>query len=154
MPVCATRVWLEHTEARARCQIPWNWNYRCLWATMWVLGTKPGSSGRSASAPNCWATSPASQIHLYCLHHCKPQRPFPTSSSSCPSGCQIWALLLPSCSKQIHGFNTDLVSLVLMFLLNYASLCMCCCLIMNFVCVFCLFLVFFMLLLFFGCLVL
>lgn len=29
-------------EAR-RYWNPWNWTYRCLWATMLILGTEPGS---------------------------------------------------------------------------------------------------------------
>ena len=48
LPVCMS-VW--------RCQIPWNW--RQLWAAMWVLGIEPRSSGRTASALNHWADSPA-----------------------------------------------------------------------------------------------
>jgi hypothetical protein len=38
--------------------IPWNWNYKGLWATPWVLGLKPRSSGRAVSALNCSAISP------------------------------------------------------------------------------------------------
>ena len=45
-------------EVRRGHQIPWNWNYRWLWATMWVLGIKPGGSGRAASALNHWANFP------------------------------------------------------------------------------------------------
>ena len=30
------------TEVRRGCQIPWNWSYGCLLATMWVLGIEPG----------------------------------------------------------------------------------------------------------------
>ena len=41
------------------CQIPWNWNYRQLWAATWVLGIEPRSFGRAATALNCWAVSPA-----------------------------------------------------------------------------------------------
>jgi hypothetical protein len=38
-------------------QVPRNWSYRCLWISMWVLGTKPKSFIR-ASALNYWATGP------------------------------------------------------------------------------------------------
>lgn len=41
------------------CQIPWNWSYGQLCAAMCVLGIKPVSSGRSASAVSYWASSPA-----------------------------------------------------------------------------------------------
>ena len=41
------------------CQIPWNWNYRQLWAAMWVLGIEPESFGRAVSALNGWIISPA-----------------------------------------------------------------------------------------------
>lgn len=30
------------TEARRRCQLPWNWSYKQLRATMQMLGIKPG----------------------------------------------------------------------------------------------------------------
>ena len=42
-----------------RCQVPWNWIFRQLWAAMWVLGIESGSSGRAVSALNRWAISPA-----------------------------------------------------------------------------------------------
>lgn len=38
-----------HVEARRGCQILWNWSYRRLGATMYVIGIKPGSSGKVAS---------------------------------------------------------------------------------------------------------
>ena len=38
-------------EIRRRHWIPWNWNYRQLWAIMWVLGIEPRSS--------VWAPSPS-----------------------------------------------------------------------------------------------
>ena len=40
---------------RTRHLIPWNWSYRQLWATMWMLETEPGSSQRAATACNWWA---------------------------------------------------------------------------------------------------
>jgi hypothetical protein len=42
-----------------RCWVTWDCSYRQFWAAMWVLGIKPGSSGRGASALNPWATFPA-----------------------------------------------------------------------------------------------
>lgn len=32
---------------RRGCLIPSNWSYSCLWATIWGLGTEPGSSTRA-----------------------------------------------------------------------------------------------------------
>jgi hypothetical protein len=43
------------------------WSYRCLWATMWVLGIEPRSSGKAVSAFNWWAISIAS-FHLIKNH--------------------------------------------------------------------------------------
>lgn len=39
-------------RARRRCQTSWDWNYRLLQATMFVLGLEPRSPGRIASALN------------------------------------------------------------------------------------------------------
>lgn len=36
---------------------PWNWIYRQLGASMWVLGMEPRSSGRAANAFHCLALS-------------------------------------------------------------------------------------------------
>ena len=47
------------TPIRRGQWIPWDWNYRWLWTVLWVTGTKLKSSGRAASALNCWALSPA-----------------------------------------------------------------------------------------------
>jgi hypothetical protein len=33
-----------------RHQVPWNWTYRWLWTSMWVLGSEPPSSAKAASA--------------------------------------------------------------------------------------------------------
>jgi hypothetical protein len=58
--------------------IPCIWGYGQLWAPMWVLGTKPGLSGRAASSINDWAISPApfafclllsiSYLHCVCVY--------------------------------------------------------------------------------------
>jgi hypothetical protein len=49
-------------------QIPWNWSYRWLWATMWVLGIEPGSYWREACALSHWAIPPVLlKISFYCL---------------------------------------------------------------------------------------
>jgi len=45
------------------CQMPWNWSYRWLWATLWVPGAEPQSSGRVACASS---VDPSLQPH--CVH--------------------------------------------------------------------------------------
>lgn len=46
-------------EARRGHQIPENWSFRWLWAWVYVVGIKPGTSGRTVSALGHWAISPA-----------------------------------------------------------------------------------------------
>jgi hypothetical protein len=56
------------SKIRRRHRIPWNWNYRWLWAAMWVLGTKPKSSARAGRALNHWAITslqPCEANHLF-----------------------------------------------------------------------------------------
>jgi hypothetical protein len=52
---CVPHAWEEQKKALN----PWNWGYRQLWVTMWVLGTEPGSSIRAASVLYYWAISSA-----------------------------------------------------------------------------------------------
>lgn len=42
-------------QARRGYKIPWNHSYRQLQVTMWVLGTAPQSSERTADALSSWA---------------------------------------------------------------------------------------------------
>lgn len=63
-------------------------HYRWLWATMWLLGIELRSSGRAASALNCWDISPAhymdftmnrqtqKAVTLTGHHHSFPKFPF------------------------------------------------------------------------------
>lgn len=67
--LCASLL-CQHTWLRTMCvtrcprrwekehQIPWNWNYKELWTTMWDLGIEPGSSVKTINDLNCWAVSP------------------------------------------------------------------------------------------------
>ena len=57
--------------------ILWDWNYRQLWATKWVLGIEPRSCGKADSALYPWVISLACvcvclnkilQLHLFCIH--------------------------------------------------------------------------------------
>lgn len=58
--MCSTCIWyLLKPEEGVRS--PWNWIYRLLLATIWMLGAELKSSGRSAmNALNHWAISLAS----------------------------------------------------------------------------------------------
>lgn len=40
------------TEARRVCWVPWNWGYRQLWAAMWLMRFKLGSSGKATNVLN------------------------------------------------------------------------------------------------------
>ena len=59
-----------------------------LWATMWLLGSEPRTSGRAVSAPNRWAISPA-PVFIFFKH----------SSNSCKwkplGGGVLWASYYP-----------------------------------------------------------
>lgn len=69
LSISVTHMCTWATEAwRGHC-VPGNWN-RLLWATVRVLGTKPGSFVRAVSALDCWANFPASSLFccvLFCL---------------------------------------------------------------------------------------
>ena len=47
--ICAPRVWSVQRDWRGRWT-PGSGSYRWLWVAMWILGLKPRSSGRAASA--------------------------------------------------------------------------------------------------------
>lgn len=53
---CAPYAYSAHISQK-RGQIPWNWRYRWLWGTIWVLRAEPGSSAEAASAFNHWPIS-------------------------------------------------------------------------------------------------
>lgn len=47
-------------------RVPWNWNYRCKWTTMWALGIQV--LWKNSVCFNCWAISPvlkSSQFFLF-----------------------------------------------------------------------------------------
>jgi hypothetical protein len=64
MNACTLCAYLGPMEARRGHQMPWNWSYKWLWASMWVMQTKPGSSPRVASELN-WAISPAPTMNTF-----------------------------------------------------------------------------------------
>lgn len=53
-----------HTEARRRHWIPWDWDYRQLWVTMWVIGVKIDSFGRAAIVLNLQTNYSALNVSL------------------------------------------------------------------------------------------
>lgn len=78
-PVRAVRV-----EFRRSYQVPWNWSYRSD-TYVWVLRTKPGSSGKAAKAPDHSTTFPAHKQHF--ITRQKPKAvAVPAWHSSCPIG--------------------------------------------------------------------
>ena len=64
LPACMSvhHLYSMPSKSKRGCWISWDWSYGQLWAAVWVLGTKPSSFGRTASALNCWAITPASKI--------------------------------------------------------------------------------------------
>lgn len=48
--------------------IPWNWSYRWMWITMWVLGIELKPSGRQPVLTNLWAIFPAPNFFLRVIH--------------------------------------------------------------------------------------
>lgn len=57
MYICAPHMCLVLSEDRRRHWIHWSYSPRCWWESACVLGTKPGSSTRVASALNRWSIS-------------------------------------------------------------------------------------------------
>lgn len=62
-------VYLVPVEARRGPQIPWNWSYSQLGATMWVLGTQPWSNARAVRALDCGTISPSPRCVCVKLCH-------------------------------------------------------------------------------------
>lgn len=53
------------TDARRGHQIPQNWNYGLLGASVWMLKVEPRSSGRMDCVLHGWALSPPSDIRVF-----------------------------------------------------------------------------------------
>lgn len=53
---CASCICLVPLRPEVCFGIPWNWRDRLSWVMIWVLGTKPQSSGRAANGLNHWAS--------------------------------------------------------------------------------------------------
>lgn len=90
LPACISRLQMSSAcQSQKRDQVPWNWSYKQLWATMLVLGTEPRISGRVASVLMvlCHLSSPIVSTFLemafktFCgfgiLFCSSPQPPYP-----------------------------------------------------------------------------
>lgn len=55
MYICLPCTLLMSNEVSRGCWVPKNWNYRQLWADMWMLGMEAKSSGKAAGLINQWA---------------------------------------------------------------------------------------------------
>lgn len=44
LPTC----YVSYVCSALEASEPWNWGYRWLWVTIWVIGIKPGSSAKAA----------------------------------------------------------------------------------------------------------
>lgn len=59
--LCIWMLCLVFRWDRRRHQVAWNWSYRWMRVTEWVLGIKLISSGRTDSALTCWTICPYPQ---------------------------------------------------------------------------------------------
>lgn len=55
--ICVPVICLVPTKVKRRNQIPWNWNYKQLWAVTWILGLEP-----RFSTGQLLATQPSLQL--------------------------------------------------------------------------------------------
>ena len=62
--LCACQCTTCVPGARRGRHSSWNWSYRWLWATMWLLGVKPRSSGMAMDVLNFRVILPASKISI------------------------------------------------------------------------------------------
>lgn len=79
--LCAICVPSTH-RGQKRHWIPWNWNSKCLWAALWVLGMKPRSSGRAALTPAIRGLWP-----------CRREEAFMFSRLSMKDNCKLGSLV-------------------------------------------------------------
>lgn len=64
-----------HMEDRWGHQVSWDWNYRCLWGTMWVLAVEPGSSERAVILTTEPSLQPYNLISMkVCKRRCHSER--------------------------------------------------------------------------------
>ena len=83
LPACMSvhhmQACLLPAEVGRGCQIPWNWSYRWLWSSMWVLRIELGFPVGASSALKHWAISPAPTwmfkfLVSYLQHHVSYER--------------------------------------------------------------------------------
>lgn len=78
--VCAQCVWLIHRKARSRDQIPWDWSFRWLWASIRFLEIEPKSFEEQP-------------VLLTLSHLFNPMVPFSLYGSSVRVITSIWSLI-------------------------------------------------------------
>lgn len=87
--------------------IPWDWSYRWLGITMWVLGILAASSARKSSTLNHWIFFPAPKILLgvcVCLCVCKVCMLRGMWEQGHDTHVEIWRLPL----REFQGLNSGL----------------------------------------------
>lgn len=62
LSICITMYMQVPVGVRREHWIPWNWNCRQLWTSLWVLRMEPTSFAKAASALSCWAISLAPSV--------------------------------------------------------------------------------------------
>lgn len=67
---CMCMSWMSMSMQGWRMlQVIWKWSYNDFGVTMWVLGAKPRSSVRVASAFECWAISLCPTLKILASHY-------------------------------------------------------------------------------------
>lgn len=61
MFISVLSIFLVLAEVIKEWSVPWNWSYRCLWITIWLLRIEPRSVGSAISAIT---TEPSLQLHF------------------------------------------------------------------------------------------
>lgn len=66
--------YVRHVHAQAHGNEKGTYNpleleLQALWATLWVLGSKSGSSTRAVNTLTCWAISPARELIFILMEH-------------------------------------------------------------------------------------
>lgn len=113
-------------RSQKRAPEPLDWSYRLLRASMLVLGTRLGSSGRSARALRYWDISPASlysSYHLYLIimsyslmvlqyretrHFCVQPSGIENIHCHATDPCVIWtsSISVPNLYQQLNSWPT------------------------------------------------
>lgn len=130
--VCAIHACLVPAEVRRGLPITWNWNYRCLWGTTWLLQTKLRSSVKGTSVLNHWVLTPAPKHLCENLILRIPMKSKPIEWCSCfPNSCtwDFFSFFVIDLLKNCRCFSTVWILLAAFWL--YLLICI------SVLCVFC-----------------